>query len=56
MLVAYYALDELGILVSFSSSLPTMSINNIWMRTDEVEGEHVQNDEEDEKKKKKEFW
>jgi len=26
------------------------------MRTDEVEGEHVQNDEEDEKKKKKEFW
>lgn len=37
-----------------------MSINNIWMRPDEVEGEHLQNDEEDEKKKKKkkksEFW
>jgi hypothetical protein len=34
-----------------------MSINNIWMRTDEVEGEHAQNDEEDEKKKKEEeFW
>jgi hypothetical protein len=34
-----------------------MSFNNIWMRPDEVEGEHVQNDEEDEKKKKKsEFW
>jgi hypothetical protein len=33
-----------------------MSINNIWMRPDELEGESLQNDEEDEKKKKSEFW